>query len=61
MNSNFNHDFTNNCIRLEVLANLICEDLQQKRVPSETHLDDFETFTKLQLEYIEELKKKFKN
>lgn len=54
--SSFRHDFTNNCLRLEVLAKLICEDLQKNLRPDPTQLKDFETFTKIQLEYIEKMK-----
>lgn len=56
MDSKLPHDFTNNCLRLEVLAKLICEDLQKNIRPALEQLEDFETFTKLQLEYIEKIK-----
>lgn len=50
------HDFINNSLRLNVLSDLICEDLQKKIPLNEKSLSDYENFLKAQLEMLKKLK-----
>ncbi|MBD67105.1 MAG: hypothetical protein CME62_18030 [Halobacteriovoraceae bacterium] len=58
MENSLKHDFINNCLRLEVLHNLMCESVNQNHQIKEELLLDCEKYLNLQLEFIHKMKSK---
>lgn len=52
MDSKRKHDFTNNCLRIEILQKLILEDLDAGKTIQADRLQDYLTFLEEQKEHI---------
>lgn len=53
------HDFINNSLRIEVLSKLICQDLEQNKIPNQQYANDFEKFLKEEIELLAKVKDHF--
>lgn len=58
MEPKLKHDFTNNCLRIEILQKLLLEKLDNGQAPEQEHLKDYIVFLEEQKAFAGELLRK---